>query len=131
MALALLHRFSLEGLAEGWTDECHLMYQAVKFAEVKALQELDKAKLDETAAVDHIIAFVQDHVAGGKVLKLAADGTTKLEEITKEEVAELPLDTITKVFQEMNGGKLDPKDTPSAAPSEPQQPTSEAATTTS
>lgn len=131
MALAILKKFSLADLAEGWTDECHILYKAVTYADVKALQELDQAKLTEADAVENIIKFVKEHVVSGKVMKLAEDGKQSLEDLAKDEIAELPLDTITNLFNQMNGGKLDPKGSDSVAPSEPVPTNSVATTTTS
>lgn len=131
MALALHHTYSLKGLAEGWTDECKVIYNAVKYADLKTLQTIDQDKITAEQAIDQTIKFVQDHFVSGKGVKVAEDGTAQIVDLVKEDIADLPLEVITKLFNEMNGGKLDPKDIPEVAPSEPQLAPAEAPTTTS
>lgn len=109
MGLALLHTFSLEGIAEGWTSDCKLVYNAVKYAELKALQGVDQTTLTDETAADNVYKFVADHFVSGSGLTEASP--TTVSDLVKEDVLDLPIDVITKIFNDMNGGKLDPKDT--------------------
>jgi hypothetical protein len=127
MAIALLHTYSLAGIAEGWDAQCKLVYRGVKYAELKALQASDPSKVSETEAVDGVIQFITDHFVSGTGLDEASQPVA----LTAEDVADLPIETLTKIFTEMNGGNLDPKDTLPEAPNETQPENLETPTTTS
>jgi hypothetical protein len=112
MALALLHTYSLKDLAEGWTDDCKIVYKAITYAELKELQAIKPKEGDEAAAVDAIVKFVQDHFVSGKGMTLNANGDQEISDLTKDDVAELPVTTISKLFAEMTGQDSDPKGEP-------------------
>jgi hypothetical protein len=126
MAIALLHTFSLADIAEGWDSQCKFVYRGVKYAELKALQASDPTKVSETEAVDGVIQFITDHFVSGCGLNEKSEHV----ELLATDVADLPIETLTKIFTEMNGGNLDPKDTQPEAPNETQPESLETPTTT-
>lgn len=116
MGLALLHTFSLEGIAEGWTADCKLVYNAVKYAELKELQSVDQTGLTDEVAADNIYKFVSDHFVSGRGITDA--DPSAISDLVVDDVLDLPISVITQIFTQMNGGKLDPKVIQSEAPQE-------------
>jgi hypothetical protein len=109
MALALLHAFSLENLADGWTADCKITYTAVKYSELKDLQQLKPEEGNESAAVDMIVKFVQSHFVSGKGMTLNEAGEQELSDLTKDDITDLPMETISALFAKMTGQDSDPK----------------------
>jgi hypothetical protein len=109
MSLAIYKKYDLSGIAEGWTDECSLIYKGTKFSELKAFQAATDSVKDADQRVQKIIDFIVSHFVSAKGLTESADGTPVVADITASDIADLPLEVITDIFHEMMGQAPDPK----------------------
>lgn len=114
------HKITLEGLEEGWTDECYALVTYAGYDELKTLQGLDVEELKKQAditSVDFMKKIVDQHFVGGKILLLDADNQPYVGDMLPEDVA-ITFDVLTYLFKSIIGqGKTDPKATAPEAPS--------------
>ena len=118
--LAITKRLSLD-MIEGWDDNCYMVFTPISINELGGLMDVDK--MTELAALNKIVALLQEHFVSGKVLILdegaEAGGAQTLVDAEKEDVGSLSPDVINQVFETVTGENLlDPKEkTPTATPS--------------
>lgn len=126
--LAVLKKFSLANLAEGWDDQAFLLYRPSTVEDIIAMRDADIDSMDDGKALDYIRDFVTKRVVKGRVYVLKADYSLDLQDMEPEDLALLPIDTIKDLFASITGVAFtNPKaSAPEAAET---QPSSDTATT--
>lgn len=105
--LAITKTLKLDTI-KGWDDQAYLAMTPVTIGELSSLTGIEKKT--EAEALDVIVGLLKSHFAHGKVYIL--NGTEQeLVDAEKDDVASLPTEVITSLFETLTGGDLaDPKD---------------------
>lgn len=109
MALDIVKSFSLENLAEGWTSDCCIRYRPATYAQVKEIKAtIDKVEAKKGDVGNTVIQIVKDHFVSGKGIALT-NGTSALSDMSADDLADLPQDTIIDLYRAILGEIDDPK----------------------
>ncbi|MFI8696767.1 hypothetical protein [Dietzia maris] len=100
--IAYTRRTSLDRF-EG-LEGCYISWRPMTYAEKNDWLKTTGDAADDETAINIGIKLIQDHFVGGQ-LRFEAGG--KLEEATKEDVAELPVEVVDLVFADMTGVRYD------------------------
>lgn len=107
LTLSINKNFSLEGLGEGWGDDCFIR---VKSADVSTMRAYKDAGLEDLAGLDAVekeIEILTPTVLGGAVMSTDEDGTIKRVEFSRDEAKDvldmLPGRVIDELFLFMLG----------------------------
>jgi hypothetical protein len=120
--LAITRKFSLSGVADGWTDESFVIYSPVAYGDLKTLRDAAPEGMQETDAIDFTLNFIKSHVISGKIQILDETGNPVVADFEKDDLDQLPPDTINAMFSALTGVKLDPKGTSTATETSPTLP---------
>jgi hypothetical protein len=101
--LSLGKKVSLEGLAEGWGEDCFVIVRPANYDDMLAVDEIDPSS-SKSEQVRFQIDFVKDHFVSGKVL---VDG--QLEDMEPDDISE-SIALADRLFLAIIGSDLDPKD---------------------
>lgn len=113
--LANTRKVSLGTFADGW-DECYAVVTLADFPTVSEVNGKDIAKMKGIEVLAFEIDVVKKNFISGKVLVLKDDGTSELADMIADDLDTFP-NIADILYATVMGVALDPKDTPTAAPS--------------
>lgn len=94
-------RIDLSELGEGWA-ECYLLFTAPSFKDIKQISKLS-TETGEAEAVDKAVDVLKCLYVSGE--GFSDNGKVKIE---KDDLEDLPVEVLTRCFQEISGAP-DPK----------------------
>lgn len=101
--LSLIKRHSLEGLAEGWTDETFVRVEVSSTSEVTQWRKAGLLELTGEESFEQLRKVLTTKIKGGKVLSTKEDGSSELVDFgptdTPAVVAALPNAVLQEIFQ--------------------------------
>jgi hypothetical protein len=109
--VAAIKRVSLEGLYDGWGPDC---YALVKQANYEDMIELESQKGSKAEVSRWQEKFVAERFVSGKLLIVTDSGDLELADMTAEDVTG-GIGLTDKLFAEIIGIDMDPKDFRQAA----------------
>lgn len=106
--VAVVKKSSLAGLSEGWGDEC---FALVRLADYQDMQRVQEFTPDTPSGEQWTFQqqFIREHFVSGKV-KIFNDKNEQVEADMLVEDCLLTMGIANKVFQDIIGMDLDPKD---------------------
>lgn len=117
--IGIVKRVSLAEFSEGW-DDCYARMRPVTYDEQLEIMELDFDKMGKRETLDYQFQVVKDHFIDGKIkAKDPETGEMKLVDMEPED-AKATMLIVAKLFREIIGLNLSPKET---APAESSNPT--------
>ena len=128
--LGILKKTSLEGLAEGWGDECYVLTTPVTYGQLSELNKLKIDAADEAKGIEFMIKFIKEHIAGGKV-KVLEGNDLQVVDLEADDVDGFSIEMTNTVFASITGAQFsDPKVSAQEAQSTTLQSETEPPTTT-
>lgn len=118
--LAITKRVNLEGIGEGWTTECFALVTPANYNEFIGFTKLQDEGKSNTELVEFQLDFVKKHYVSGKVLTLNDENEQVVDDMQSEDIDESKA-LADKLFGEIVGINLDPKDTSIATETSPTQ----------
>ena len=105
--ITAVKKSSLADLSEGWGDECYAIVRPAKYEDMLAL---DAVKAETPAAqVAYQHKVVADHFITGKIKVWTANGEQELVDMTSDDV-DCSVAVLDKLFADIIGFDVDPKD---------------------
>lgn len=124
--ITITKRVSLAGLSDGW-DGCYAIVTPASYIDYDTIAKADFSKMTKAGQNALEMQTVRDHFVNGKIKLFDEDD---LVDMTPEDVYS-SLELADRLYAEIMGLKLDPKDVPPAVPNRPSQPSSTDTTETS
>lgn len=107
--LGIVRRFSLADAAQGWTDECYLLYRPSTYADKLELSGLKDTDMNEQTSTKYMFEFIQRHLQGGKVMLLNDANELELADYEPADLDSFAPDTVDSLFMAITGVAQDPK----------------------
>lgn len=111
--ITAVKKSSLDGLAEGWGAECFAIVRQASYDDMRAIDEIDPLK-EQGKAVELQEKIVTEHFISGKIKVWNTNGEQELVEMTRED-ATASIAVCDKLYADIIGLDLDPKDIKAAA----------------
>ncbi len=124
-----IKKSSLEGLSHEWGDECYAYITPATYEEMLEVNELNTAELTQREQVNFQLEQVKKHFVSGKI-KVFNGTEFELVDMTAED-AVATIAIADKIYADIIGFELDPKDLRKAAQENALQMKSESTTETS
>jgi hypothetical protein len=113
--IAILKKISLAGLADNWDENSFIIAKPVSYKDYQEYTDLDVKAMDEKAGVKLMIDMVKSHFVSGKLPILADSGEVTIEDAEKDDIENLGVEMLSKLFSEIMGVNYDPKAIQTAA----------------
>jgi hypothetical protein len=103
-----IKKVALQGLGHEWDETCYAYVIPANYEDNISVNELDTEKMSQRDQVDFQIAFVKRHFVSGKI-KAFNGQDFELTDMTEDDaVASIPI--ADRLYAEIMGFDLDPKD---------------------
>jgi hypothetical protein len=113
-SVGLSKRVSLSEFSDGW-DKCYAIVRPADMDELLDMSDVDFSNMNTRERIEKQLEFISSHFISGRIM----NGQNELRDMRAEDAKASPL-IIKKLFNEVMGLSLDPKETATADPSTPQ-----------
>jgi hypothetical protein len=107
--LAVTKRITLGGIGEGWTDEAYVLVIPATPADFDSIQDFDTVDHTPQEQIKFQNDFSRARILSGKVFTFDDNNNLVLDDYQPDDLEAMP-DLANKIFLEINGITLDPKD---------------------
>ena len=106
--LAVTKKVSLSDIAEGW-DDCYAIVTKADYATFQLMRNTEVETMSQSEQMKLELQVITDHFVAGKVRILGQSGESVLADMELSDV-EGSIELINKLYLEIMGVTLDPKD---------------------
>lgn len=116
--VAIIKRVSLADMASDWGEDCYIDIRPASYTEFAEYSKKDVEKMSEIDGMALVVEVIQQSFIGGRIRVLEGKQIV-VADAAEDDIPDLTIDMLNKLFSEIMGMKYDPKAQPPAASGEP------------